>query len=186
MESVTDPEKIKHRAFFKLGLFTYDHKEKVLFVGLVCCFLMASLISMGPDWAESWGEGDLESVEAGDLVEDAFFGEEEDVQGFIYLVHHDSLNDDSEEWKEAVMDALSTFEKMDEVTIEYSWNKSGDEREEFVYDGDDGFWAKNRVIINLDRKEAKELYAENYESIENLCSLYNCFGCFITNEFRDT
>ena len=166
MESVTDPDKIKHRAFFKLGLFTYDHKENVLFVGLVCCFLMASLISMGPDWAESWGEGDLESVEAGDLVEDAFFGEEEDVQGFIYLVHHDSLNDSSEEWKEAVMDALSTFEKMDEVTIEYSWNKSGDEREEFVYDGEDGFWAKNRVIINLDRKEAKELYAENYESIE--------------------
>ena len=42
----------------------------------------------------------------------------------------------------------------------------GDERDKFVYEDDDGFWAKNRVLIKFDRKEAKELYAENYESIE--------------------
>ena len=73
MESVTDPEKIKHRAFFRLGLFTYDNRKVVLIIGVLSCFLMASLISMGADWAESWGEGDLESVEAGNVVEDAFF-----------------------------------------------------------------------------------------------------------------
>ncbi len=168
MESVTDPEKIKHRAFFKLGLFTYDNRKVVLIIGVLSCFLMASLISMGADWAESWGEGDLESVEAGNVVEDAFFGEEEDVQGFIYLVHHDTLNDTSEVWQEAVVQALADFEKLgnETVTIEYSWTKTGEERNDYVYEGDDGFWAKNRVIISLDRKEAKELYAENYESIE--------------------
>lgn len=168
MESVTDPEKIKHRAFFRLGLFTYDNRKVVLIIGVLSCFLMASLISMGADWAESWGEGDLESVEAGNVVEDAFFGEEEDVQGFIYLVHHDTLNDTSEVWQEAVVQALADFEKLgnETVTIEYSWTKTGEERNDYVYEGDDGFWAKNRVIISLDRKEAKELYAENYESIE--------------------
>ena len=52
-----------------------------------------------------------------------------------------------------------------DVNSEYSWDISGDERDEFVYEGDDGFWAKNRVTINLDRKEAKQLFADNKESI---------------------
>tara|TARA_X000001036_G_scaffold136282_1_gene129066 strand:- start:794 stop:3124 length:2331 start_codon:yes stop_codon:yes gene_type:complete len=166
MESVTDPDLLKDRWFFKLGLFTYDYRKPVVIIGLLACIGMASLAAMGPNWAESWGEGDLESVEAGDLAEDAFFGEEEDVQGFTLLVHHDSLNDSSEEWKEAVTDALSEFAELDDVTIEYSWEKTEEERDRFVYEDEDGFWAKNRVIISLDRKEAKELYAENYESIE--------------------
>ena len=166
MESVTDPEMLKDRAFYKLGEFTYDNRKSVLIIGLLSCFLMSSLVAMGPNWAESWGEGDLESINAGDTLEDAFFGEEEDVQGFTYLVHHDSLNDSSEEWRQEVIEALSTFSEMDDVEIEYSWEKTGDERDAFVYEDDDGFWAKNRVIISLDRKEAKSLYSDNYESIE--------------------
>ena len=93
MESVTDPEMLKDRAFYKLGLFTYDYRKSVVVIGLLACIGMASLAAMGPNWAESWGEGDLESVEASNLAEDAFFGEEEDVQGFIFLVHHDTLNE---------------------------------------------------------------------------------------------
>ena len=127
---------------------------------------MSSLVLMGPNWAESWGEGDLESIEAGDLLEDAFFGEEEDVQGFTYLVQHDSLNDSSQEWRDEVIAALEPFAELDDVEIQYSWDQTGDEREEFVKQEDDGFWAKNRVIINLDRKEAKALYEEHYESFE--------------------
>ena len=166
MESVTDPDMLKDRIFFKLGEFTYDYRKSVLVIGMLSCFLMSSLVMMGPNWAESWGEGDLESIEAGDLLEDAFFGEEEDVQGFTLLVHHDSLNDSSQEWRDEVIAALDPFAKLDDVEIEYSWDKTGDEREEFVKQEDDGFWAKNRIIINLDRKEAKALYAEHYESVE--------------------
>ena len=166
MESVTDPDMLKDRIFFKLGEFTYDYRKSVLVIGMLSCILMSSLVMMGPNWAESWGEGDLESIEAGDLLEDAFFGEEEDVQGFTYLVHHDSLNDSSQEWRDEVIAALAPFAKLDDVEIEYSWDQTGDEREEFVKQEDDGFWAKNRVIINLDRKEAKAIYADNYESIE--------------------
>lgn len=166
MESVTDPKMLENRLFFKLGLFTYDYRKPVVVVGLLACIGMATLATMGPNWAESWGEGDLESVEAGSLAEDAFFGEDEDVQGFTFLVHHDSLDDSSQEWQDAVRDALSDFEKMsDDVSINYSWEIAGEEREEFVYEDDDGFWAKNRVVISLDRKEAKALYADNYESI---------------------
>ena len=160
MESVTDPDMLKDRIFYKLGEFTYDYRKSVLVVGMLSCILMSSLVLMGPNWAESWGEGDLESIEAGDLLEDAFFGEEEDVQGFTYLVHHDTLNDSSQEWRDEVIAALEPFAELDDVEIQYSWDKTGDEREEFVKHEDDGFWAKNRVIINLDRKEAKALYAD--------------------------
>ena len=166
MESITDPDMLKDRAFYKLGLFTYDYRKSVVVIGLLACIAMTSLAAMGPNWAESWGEGDLESIEAGGLLEDAFFGEEEDVQGFIFLVHHDSLNDSSEEWRDEVREALSVFDGLDGVDINYSWEMEGDERDKFVYEDDDGFWAKNRVLIKFDRKEAKELYAENFESIE--------------------
>ena len=163
---MTDPDMLKDRIFYKLGEFTYDYRKSVLVIGMLSCILMSSLVLMGPNWAESWGEGDLESIEAGDLLEDAFFGEEEDVQGFTYLVQHDSLNDSSQEWRNEVIAALEPFAELDDVEIQYSWEQTGDEREEFVKQEDDGFWAKNRVIINLDRKEAKALYAEHYESVE--------------------
>ena len=166
MESVTDPELLENRLFYKLGEFTYDRRKMVLAVGLIACIGMASLIGMGADWAESWGEGDLESIEAADLRDSAFISEDEGSQSFILLVHHESLNDSSQVWQSAVEDALSKFSTMDDVTIEYSWEITGDEREEYVYQGEDGFWAKNRVTINQDRKEAKQLFADNKESIE--------------------
>ena len=166
MESVTDPKLLEDRLFYKLGELTYDRRKVVLAVGLIACMGMASLIGMGADWAESWGEGDLESIEAGTLRNSAFTSEDEGSQSFILLVHHESLDDSSETWRSAVEDALSKFSTMDDVIIQYSWEFEGDERDEYVYQGDDGFWAKNRVSINQDRTEAKQLFADNKESIE--------------------
>ena len=166
MESVTDPKLLEDRLFYKLGELTYDRRKIVLAVGLIACLGMGSLIGMGADWAESWGEGDLESIEAGKLRDSAFTSDDEGSQSFILLVHHESLDDSSETWRSAVEDALSKFSTMDDVTIQYSWDFEGDERDEYVYQGDDGFWAKNRVSINQDRTEAKQLFADNKESIE--------------------
>jgi len=166
MESVTDPKLLENRLFYKLGELTYDRRGVVLAVGLVACIGMASLIGMGANWAESWGEGDLESIEASGLRDNAFASEDEGSQSFIFLVHHNSLDDSDMEWRAAVESALSEFQEMESVTILYSWNTSGDERSEFVYQGDDGFWAKNRVFINEDRKEAKQLFAEHRDSID--------------------
>ena len=166
MESVTDPKLLEDRFFYKLGEFTYDRRKVVLAVGLIACLGMASMIGMGANWAESWGEGDLESVEAGALRNSAFIAEDEGSQSFILLVHHSSMDDSSQEWRTAVQDALTSFASMDDVTIQYSWDIGGDERNEYVYEGDDGFWAKNRVTINQDRKEAKQLFADNKETIE--------------------
>ena len=165
MEGVTDPKMLEGRSFYKLGEFTYDHRKKVLVIGILACFAMASLMTMGPNWAESWGEGDLESMNAGKMYDDAF-SSEEGSQSFTYLVFHPTLDDTSSEWQDAVTEALSDFAILDDVIIEYSWDKTDDERGEFIHEDSDGFWALNVVTINLERSEAKELYAENWEDVE--------------------
>ena len=165
MEGVTDPKMLEGRAFYKLGEFTFDHRKKVLVFGILACFAMASLMVMGPNWAESWGEGDLESMNAARIYDDAFTSDEGS-QSFTYLVYHPTLDDTSTEWQDSVIEALSPFSDLDDVTIEYSWEKTGDERSQFIQADGDGFWAKNVVTINLERTLAKELYAENWEDVE--------------------
>lgn len=165
MEGVTDPKMLEDRAFYKLGEFTFDHRKKVLAFGILACFAMASLMITGPNWAESWGEGDLESMNAGKMYDESF-SSEEGSQSFTYLVYHPTLDDSSTEWQNSVTEALSVFEDQDDVSIEYSWDKTDDERTEFVHEDSDGFWALNVVTINLDRSQAKELYAENWEDVE--------------------
>ena len=164
MEGASDPKMLEGRAFYKLGEFTFDHKKKVLVIGILACFGMASLMTMGPNWAESWGEGDLESMNASKMYNDAFTLDEGS-QSFTYLVHHPTLDDTSSEWQNSVIEALAPFADLDNVSIEYSWDKTGDERNQFIHQDEDGFWALNIVTINLDRKEAKELYANNWGDV---------------------
>ncbi|MAH09339.1 MAG: hypothetical protein CL961_06680, partial [Euryarchaeota archaeon] len=128
MDWSTDPKMLEGRAFYKLGETVYDHHKKVLIIGIFSCLLLGSLISMGPNWAESWGEGDLESVEAGDLRDSAFASEEEGVERFTLLINHPTLDDSSSEWQSAVIEALEDYSEMDDVTIEYSWETTGDKR----------------------------------------------------------
>ena len=165
MEGTTDPAMLEDRTFYKLGEFTFDHRKKVLALGILACFAMASLMTMGPNWAESWGEGDLESMNAGKIYDESFTSEEGS-QSFTYLVYHPSLDDTSSEWQDSVTEALSGFVSLDDVSIEYSWDKTDDERSEFIHEDGEGFWALNIITINLERSEAKELYAENWEEVE--------------------
>ena len=169
MESSTDTSLFEGRFFFNMGGFTHDHRKKVLVFGLIACFGMASLIAMGPDWAEAWGEGDLESVDALAIRDNAFGAEDanaDSTQGFVFLVHHSTLNDSSQVWQQEVIDALAVFAGLPDVSIEYSWESEGDGRSEVTAQRDDGFWAQNRVVMDLTRKDAKALYGEHEESIE--------------------
>jgi RND superfamily putative drug exporter len=166
MESSTDSSLFEGRFFFKMGGFTHDHRKMVLAFGVLACFAMASLISMGPDWAEAWGEGDLESVDAIAIKDSAFgSGSVESSHGFVLLVRHDTLNDSSEIWQQEVIDALAVFAALPDVTVEYSWDTVDDERTEVTAERDDGFWAQNRVVMDLSRKDAKALYGEHEDSI---------------------
>ena len=168
MDWSTDPKMLEGRAFYKLGETVYDHHKKVIVIGILSCLILGSLISMGSNWAESWGEGDLESVEAGDLRKSAFASEDEGnkSEDFILLINHPTLDDSSPEWQAAVIAALSEFALMDNVTIQYSWETSGEKRDKFVFQDDDGFWGQNKVKISTDRKSAKQVYQDNWEDID--------------------
>ena len=165
-ESHTDPEALRGRLFYRLGEFTYDHRRKVTVIGVLACIALASLMTMGSDWAEAYGEGDLESLRAGQIYRDNFFSEEGDSNVFVFLVHHESLNDSSEEWRSAVRDALRGLETRDDIEVNYSWSVSDEERYTRVNEQDDGFWAINRIYIDGDRKESKNRYVEVHDSIQ--------------------
>ncbi|MAF93366.1 hypothetical protein CMO85_01725 [Candidatus Woesearchaeota archaeon] len=167
MEGATDPEMLKERAFFKLGLFIHDHRRAMMAFGLVSCLLMTGLISMGADWAEGFGEDDVESVNAGRLISDRF-SSEDDTGGpsFRYLVFHPELNDSSSDWQAAVQAALADFEAHPDVSIEYSWDVAEVNRDDVVASDDDGQYAINKVVFSTNRKEAKSIMNDLHDSVD--------------------
>ena len=167
MEGATDPAMLKDRAFYKLGLFIHDQKKAMMAFGLVSCILMTGLIGMGADWAEGFGEDDVESVNAGRLISERFSSEDESSgPSFRYLVFHSELNDTSEAWQEAVRAALADFENHPDVSIEYSWDAEEVDREDVVASDGDGQYALNKVVFNTDRKEAKSIMNDLHDSVD--------------------
>ena len=166
MEGATDPEVLKDRAFYKLGLFIHDRKKTMIAFGLVSCLLMTGLIGMGADWAEGFGEDDVESVNAGRLINQRFASDDGDGgPSFRFLVHHPTLNDTDDAWQEAVRSALADFEAHDEVTIEYSWDVAEVDRDDVVAVDDDGTYAINKITFTTNRKEAKSLMNDLHDTV---------------------
>jgi len=150
-----------------MGLVIHDRRKAMMAFGLISCIMMGSLIAIGPDWAEGFGEDDVESVNAGRLISERFASDsEESGPSFRYVVFHPSLNDTSSEWKEAVMDALSEIEQHPDATVEYSWDADEVSREDVVITNENGTYAINRVVFDADRKEAKSLLNDLEETVE--------------------
>jgi len=165
MEGVTDPAMLKDRAFYRLGEFTYDNRKAIIVFGVLICIGLSSLSLMGPDWAESFGEGNMESTRAIELKNEAFALDESGYRTFSYLVHHEILNDSDIEWRESVEAALADFAERDDVEIVYSWELSAEERVDAVSLEENGYWAINEVRIDGDQKQAKIVYQEMKDTI---------------------
>ena len=167
MEGATDPEMLRHRAFFRMGLFIHDHRKAVMAFGLVSCVLMTGLFAMGADWAEGFGEDDVESVNAGRLIAERFAADDDGGgQSFRYLVFHPTLNDTSAEWKTAVTQALSEIENHPDVTVEYSWTVDNVDRDDVVVTSEEGTYAINTVIFSSSRKEAKQVVDDMHDTVD--------------------
>lgn len=167
MEGATDPDMLRHRAFFRMGLFIHDHRKAVMAFGLVSCVLMTGLFAMGADWAEGFGEDDVESVNAGRLIAERFAADDDGGgQSFRYLVFHPSLNDTSAEWKTAVMQALSEIENHPAVTVEYSWTVDDVDRDDVVVTSEEGTYAINTVTFSSSRKEAKQVMDDMHDTVD--------------------
>ena len=167
MEGATDPEMLKDRAFYKLGLFIHDRKKAMMAFGLVSCLLMTGLITMGADWAEGFGEDDVESVNAGRLISERFSTDDGNSgPSFRYLVFHPELNDSSEVWQNAVRAALADFSDHPDVVIEFSWDIDEVDREDVVASDANGQYAINKVVFSTNRKEAKSIMDDLHESVD--------------------
>ena len=167
MEGATDPEMLKDRAFFKMGLFIHDHRKAMMAFGLISCILMGGLMAIGPDWAEGFGEDDVESVNAGRLISERFASDaEESGPSFRYVVYHPTLNDTSEEWRQAVMDALSDIEQHPDASVDYSWEIDDVDRDDVVVSDENGTYAINKVVFSTNRKEAKSLLTELEDTVD--------------------
>ena len=167
MEGATDPDMLRHRAFFRMGLFIHDHRKAVMAFGLVSCVLMTGLFAMGADWAEGFGEDDVESVNAGRLIAERFAADDDGGgQSFRYLVFHPTLNDTSAEWKTAVMQALSEIENHPDVTVEYSWTVDDVDRDDVVVTSEEGTYAINTVTFSSSRKEAKQVMDDMHDTVD--------------------
>ncbi|MEK9730584.1 MAG: MMPL family transporter [Candidatus Poseidoniales archaeon] len=167
MEGATDPEVLKNRLFFRLGLFIHDHRKVMMAFGLISCIFMGGLMSIGADWAEGFGEDDVESVNAGRLIAERFGTDDDDGgQTLRYLVYHPTLNDSTVEWQDAVVAALKPFAEQPHVTIDYSWLADDVDRDDVFVSSDDGNYAINTVHFATSRKEAKAIMDEHHDSIE--------------------
>mgnify|MGYP003705802407 FL=1 len=188
MEGATDPKMLENRLFYKMGLLIHDRRKMMMAFGLISCILMGSLIAIGPDWSEGFGEDDVESVNAGRLISERF-GSESDESGpsFRYVVFHPSLNDTSSEWKQAVMDALSKFEQHPNATVDYSWDTTEVDRGDVVITDENGTYAINKIVFNTNRKEAKILITdlETTVKIDSDFSGWMTDGIFLDWTFDD-
>ncbi|DAC54790.1 MAG TPA: MMPL family transporter [Candidatus Poseidoniales archaeon] len=188
MEGATDPEMLKDRAFFKFGLFIHDHKASMMAFGLISCILMGSLITIGSDWAEGFGEDDVESINGLRLLSQRFATEDDSGgQSFRYLVFHPTHNDTSEAWKTAVMAALAEFDSHPDITVNYSWQAEDVDRKDVVQSDEDGTYAINKITMEMNRKDAKSVMTELRDSvdIENGFESWMTDGIFVDWTFDD-
>ena len=166
MESTTDPSMLEDRAFFKLGLFIHDHNKVVLVLGIISCILMTSLIGLGANWSEAFGEDDVESLQASDLLSNSFKQENKSTgHSFNLLVYHPTLTDNNSEWRQSVMLALEDFSKRDDVSILYSWQVDEVEHLDYVAYTERGFIAMNIITIEGDKTHGKTVFDENQQSV---------------------
>jgi len=166
MEGATDPKSLETRFFFRMGLFINDYSKLIVVIGLISCILMTSLTALGADWAEGFGEDDVESVNAGRILSERFSTDSnESGKDFRYLVFHPTYNDSNLLWQSEVKEALADFENHPEVNIIYSWEVEEVSREKYVFDDENGFYAINEITFTLERKEAKSILDELHETI---------------------
>jgi len=166
VESTTDPSMLEDRVFFKLGLFIHDHNKLVLVLGIISCILMTSLMGLGANWSEAFGEDDVESLQASSLLSNSFKQENtSNGHSFNLLVYHPTLTDNDSEWRQSVMLALEGFSNRDDVSILYSWQVDEVEHLDYVAYTESGFIAQNIITIEGDKTHGKTVFGENLQSV---------------------
>ena len=169
MESTSDPSVFKDRPLYKLGIIAHDHARMVFAVALIVCLSLGSLgVFLTPDWAESFGEGDLESTTVFGILGDSFGDVDSDNTEIFYILVNSDLSYDDPIIKSAIESTLETLVKDPSVSVTYPWAVDSGNLSQFV--SDDGRWSRTLVQITLPRTEAKSLLIDNWKSMADVAS----------------
>ena len=154
MESVSDIDLLQDRPLFKLGLIAHDYRKTVIASVLIVCFSLGSLtVLLTPDWVESFGEGDMESVDAFGIMGESFGeADAENTESFYILVRHEISYDD-QRIQDAVNTILEPIKQDRSVSITYSWEVDEANRSNFV--NETSQTSRTLVTITQPRTEAK-------------------------------
>ena len=164
MESISDIDLLQDRPLFKMGLIAHDYRKTVIASVLIICFSLGSLtVLLTPDWVESFGEGDMESVDAFGIMGESF-GEvdAENTEVFYILVRHEISYDD-QRIQDAVRTILEPIRDERSVSITYSWEVDEANKSNFV--NETSQTSRTLVTITQPRTEAKSFMMEHWKTM---------------------
>ena len=164
MESISDIDLLQDRPLFKLGLIAHDYRRTVITSVLIICFSLGSLIvQLTPDWVESFGEGDMESVDAFGIMGESFGeADAENTESFYILVRHEIPHDD-QRIQDAVNSILEPIRDDRSVSVTYSWEVDEANRSNFVNESSQT--SRTLVTITQPRTEAKSFMMEHWKTM---------------------
>jgi len=169
MESTSDPSVFEERPLYKLGIIAHDYSKTVLTLGLTLCLLLGSLgIILTPDWAESFGEGELESTEAFRIMGDSFGDLDAENTETFFLLVNSNLDYDDLSIRSAIESTLAPLENNPTISVTYPWTVDAANLSYYV--SEDGRWSRTLVQITQPRTEAKALLIEHWKTMAEIAS----------------
>ena len=169
MESTSDPSIFEERPLYKLGIIAHDYSKTVLTLGLTLCLLLGSLgIILTPDWAESFGEGELESTEAFRIMGDSFGDLDAENTETFFLLVNSNLDYDDLSIRSAIESTLAPLENNPTISVTYPWTVDAANLSYYV--SEDGRWSRTLVQITQPRTEAKALLIEHWKTMAEIAS----------------
>ena len=169
MESTSDPSVFEERPLYKLGIISHDYAKTVLTLGLTLCLLLGSLgIILTPDWAESFGEGDLESTEAFRIMGDSFGDLDAENTETFFLLVNSNLNYDDLSIRSAIESTLAPLANDPTISVTYPWTVDAANLSYYV--SEDGRWSRTLVQITQPRSEAKAILIEHWKVMAEIAS----------------
>ena len=165
MMGVTDPETLRPRRLFRFGGFVHDRRGTVIVLSILLGAGLTSLAVIGPDWAESWGEENVESVAAIEIVQRVSGGDDANPEATILYYSSDWSffdADTSAAFRQAVNNSLAQVQPTVEsriANITTPWDVN-DSLTLVNMVSDDGHHVKVTIEFKGDRKEAKATYGD--------------------------
>jgi uncharacterized membrane protein YdfJ with MMPL/SSD domain len=164
--------------FYRMGLFSHDHRRLVIVAATVVVIALSSLISMGSDFGESFNGKDMESFEAQERVATAFATNDSEAQSsqsgsrqFVIVYGHETWDADDPKFREAVNSSIAGFADADSIEeISEPW--STDENISNWHFSDDRSHLRIWVMLNADA-DAKEAYRGMMDRID--CGELQCW-----------